>query len=117
MNFVDINPKMSDMLLDNNILSSISVINDLKIPILLNINDTISQINSKDKIIDMLQNNPIKILFRLPKIQNNKTNFTEGKNFEVILNIDDINKFSFKKHILENKEINNFYYQHVKKSL
>ena len=116
MNFVDINPKMSDMLLDNNMLSSISVINDLKIPILLNINDTISQINSKDKIIDMLQNNPIKILFRLPKIQNNKTNFTDGKNFEIILNIENINNFSFKKYILKYKNINEFYYQYLKGS-
>ena len=116
MNYADVNPKMRDMILDCNILSTVSVINDLKVPILINLNGAISEIKSKDRIIDILLKDSVKILFRLPKIQNNKTNFTDGKNFEIILNIENINNFSFKKYILKYKNINEFYYQYLKGS-
>ena len=116
MNYANVNPKMKDMILDGNILSKITVINNLKVPILININSNITHIKSKHKIINILRKNPVKLLFRLPKVQNNKTNFTDGKDFEIILNINDINNFDFKKYILSHQEINNFYYRYIKQN-
>ena len=111
MNFMSTNLKIKDMIVNREILENIDVYNDLKVPILVYINNTVDLIKP-NKIITKVNFNKLTIIkFRLPKItQKKKTDFTNGKDFKIELNIEYVNNhFSFNKYILSNEEIKAFF--------
>ena len=115
MNFMSTNLKIKDMIVNTEILENTHVCNDLNFPILVYNNNTVNLIKS-NKIITKVTFNKITIIkFRLPKItQRKKTDFTNGKDFKIELNIEYVNNYlSFKKYILNNLEIEAFFNSNI----
>ena len=74
MNFISTNLQIKDMIVSTNILETVNIYNNLKIPILLYTDDTVELIKPNKLIATIYFNKLTTIKFRLPKILNKKKN-------------------------------------------